>query len=103
MKIIGIYSLITVLLSNSLIYRDNTEKADTKRSGYNCLFVGHSYFIPVAQVFNKIPENGFRVQCDYKQTEDNNLEYLIPKIIEKPEIIHDVKIVPNKIEFLIKK
>ena len=53
--------------------------------------------------FNKIPENGFRVQCDYKQTEDNNLEYLIPKIIEKPEIIHDVKIVPNKIEFLIKK
>ena len=53
--------------------------------------------------FNKIPENSFRVQCDYKQTEDNNLEYLIPKIIEKPEIIHDVKIVPNKIEFLIKK
>ena len=53
--------------------------------------------------FNKIPENGFRVQCDYKQTEDNGLDYLIPKIVDKPEIIHDVKIVPNKIEFLIKK
>lgn len=53
--------------------------------------------------FNKIPENSFRVQCDYKQTEDNGLDYLIPKIVDKPEIIHDVKIVPNKIEFLIKK
>jgi len=53
--------------------------------------------------FNKIPENGFRVQCDYKQTEDNNLDYLIPKLVDKPEIIHDVKIIPNKIEFLIKK
>ena len=53
--------------------------------------------------FNKIPENSFRVQCDYKHTEDNNLEYLIPKVVEKPEIIFDVKVVPNKIEFLIKK
>lgn len=53
--------------------------------------------------FNKIPENSFRVQCDYSQTENNGLDYLIPKIVDKPEIIHDVKIVPNKIEFLIKK
>jgi len=53
--------------------------------------------------YNKIPENSFRVQCDYKHTEDNNLEYLIPKVVEKPEIIFDVKVVPNKIEFLIKK
>jgi hypothetical protein len=53
--------------------------------------------------FNKIPENSFRVQCDYKQTEDNNLDYLIPEVVEKPEIIFDVKVIPNKIEFLIKK
>lgn len=53
--------------------------------------------------FNKIPENSFRVQCDYKQSEDNNLDYLIPQVIEKPEIIFDVKVIPNKIEFLIKK
>ena len=53
--------------------------------------------------YNKIPENSFRVQCDYKQTEDNNLDYLIPKLVEKPEMITNVKIIPNKIEFLIKK
>lgn len=53
--------------------------------------------------YNKIPENGFRVQCDFKQTQDNDLDYLIPILVEKPEIITNVKIVPNKIEFLIKK
>ena len=53
--------------------------------------------------YNKIPENSFRVQCDYKQTEENNLDYLIPKLLDKPEIITNVKIIPNKIEFLIKK
>ena len=53
--------------------------------------------------FNKIPENSFRVQCDFKQTEDNNLDYLIPVVVDKPEIIFDVKVIPNKIEFLIKK
>ena len=53
--------------------------------------------------YNKIPENSFRIQCDYKQTQDNNLDYLIPKLVDKPEMITNVKIVPNKIEFLIKK
>ena len=53
--------------------------------------------------YNKIPENSFRVQCDFKQTEDNNLDYLIPTLVDKPEIITNVKIIPNKIEFLIKK
>ena len=53
--------------------------------------------------FNKIPENSFRIQCDYKQTQDNDLDYLIPQLVEKPELITNVKIVPNKIEFLVKK
>ena len=53
--------------------------------------------------YNKIPENGFKVVCDYRQTEDNQLDYLIPRLIEKPEIISDVKIIPGKIDFLIKK
>jgi len=52
--------------------------------------------------YNKISDNSFKIQCDYKETESNNLEYLIPKIVEKPEILFDVKVIPNKIEFLIK-
>lgn len=53
--------------------------------------------------YNKISENSFVIQADFKHTEDNNLDYLIPKIIEKPEILYDVKLIPNKIEYLIKK
>ncbi len=53
--------------------------------------------------YNKISENNFKVQCDFKEVESNNLEYLIPKIVEKPEMVFDVKVIPNKIEFLIKK
>ena len=53
--------------------------------------------------YNKITENSFVIQCDYRETMDNNLEYLVPKIIEKPNILFDVKIVPNKIEYLVKK
>lgn len=53
--------------------------------------------------YNKISENSFKIQCDYKHTTDNNLDYLIPKIVEKPDILFDVKVIPNKIEYLIKK
>lgn len=53
--------------------------------------------------YNKISENSFEVICDYKETEDNNLDYLIPKIVEKPDILFDVRVIPNKIEFLIKR
>jgi len=53
--------------------------------------------------YNKISENSFVIQCDYLHTENNNLEYLIPTIVKKPKILFDVKIIPNKVEFLIKK
>ena len=60
------------------------------------------YQVPIKD-YNKITQNSFVVQCDYKESVDNNLEYLIPKIIEKPDVLFDVKIVPSKIEFLTKK
>lgn len=60
------------------------------------------YQVPL-KYYNNITENSFEIICDYKETADNNLDYLIPKIIEKPDILFDVKVVPNKIEFLVKK
>ena len=53
--------------------------------------------------YNKITKNSFVIHCDYRETVDNGLEYLVPKIIEKPNILFDVKIVPNKVEYLVKK
>ncbi len=53
--------------------------------------------------YNKISKNSFIIQCDYRHTEKNNLEYLIPSIVDMPEILFDVKLIPNQIEFLIKR
>ncbi|AOW19411.1 CdaR family protein [Urechidicola croceus] len=53
--------------------------------------------------FNKITEENINVVCDYAQSESNNLNYLIPQLIEKSTLITSVRIEPNKIEFLIEK
>ncbi|OSY88597.1 hypothetical protein WH52_06370 [Tenacibaculum holothuriorum] len=53
--------------------------------------------------FNKITEDSFSVECDYLQTQKNNVSYLIPKLINKPEMVTSVRIIPNKIDFLINK
>ncbi len=53
--------------------------------------------------YNKVVSESFKVICDFKESQNNNLDYLIPKIVEQPDMITSVKIVPNKIEYLIKK
>lgn len=53
--------------------------------------------------FNKIDENFFEVVCDYSTTLNNNLNYLIPKVTVKSNILKNYKLVPNKIDFLIQK
>jgi hypothetical protein len=51
--------------------------------------------------FNAIRKNSFSVECDYRISEKNGFTYLIPKIIKQPDFVRNVKIVPNKIEYLI--
>lgn len=53
--------------------------------------------------FNKIDKNFFEVVCDYSLSKENNLDYLLPKLIVKPSFIKSFKVVPNKIDFLIQK
>ncbi len=53
--------------------------------------------------FNKINEKDFQVICDYNESLNNNLDYLIPRITKKSSMVKDVKIIPNKIEFLLEK
>lgn len=53
--------------------------------------------------FNKITKETIEIVCDYKDSEDNNLTYLIPKLKVQSSLITSVRIVPNKIEFLIEK
>ncbi|TVZ55454.1 hypothetical protein OD91_0702 [Lutibacter sp. Hel_I_33_5] len=51
--------------------------------------------------FQKISKNSFSVVCDYKISEENNLNYLLPKVKAKSSMVTSVKIVPEKIEYLI--
>ena len=53
--------------------------------------------------FNKIDKNSFKIICDYSHSELNNLTYLVPKISNKPNFVTSIKLMPNKVEFLIQK
>ena len=53
--------------------------------------------------FNKVNATSFQVICDYQHSIDNGLNYLIPKVIAKPDFVTSVIINPNKVEFLIQK
>lgn len=53
--------------------------------------------------FKKITANDFEVYCDFAYSKENGLNYLVPKITTVSGLITNVKIVPDKIEFLIQK
>ena len=60
-------------------------------------------FVVALSNYAKVSETSFTVECDFKISENNNLSYLIPKVITQPDFIKSVKIVPLKIDFLIQK
>ena len=53
--------------------------------------------------FNKVNSNSFKIVCDYQQSINNNLNYLIPRVIIKPDFVTSVKLTPTKVEFLIQR
>lgn len=53
--------------------------------------------------FSKISAKNIKVVCDFKLSEEHNLDYLIPSLLEQSSLISSVRFVPSKIEFLIEK
>ena len=53
--------------------------------------------------FAKVSEASFVVECDYELAVKNDVGYLIPKITTEIDFIKNIKIIPNKIDFLIQK
>lgn len=53
--------------------------------------------------FNKVNSSSFKIVCDFQQSISSQLSYLIPKVILKPDFVTSVKIIPNKVEYLIQK
>ncbi len=60
------------------------------------------YTVPFSD-YNKVVPESFKVICDYRETKEGELDYLIPKIVDKPAMVSSVRVVPKKIDFLIKK
>jgi hypothetical protein len=61
------------------------------------------FFVVGLSNFNKIDKNFFKVVCDYNISKENNLRYLLPKVVAKSSFIKSFKVFPNKIDFLIQK
>lgn len=53
--------------------------------------------------YKTIDTNDFEIRCDYKKSIQKGLNYLVPEIVSKPSLVSKIRIVPNKIEYLIKK
>ncbi|WP_299103796.1 YbbR-like domain-containing protein [uncultured Tenacibaculum sp.] len=53
--------------------------------------------------FNKISSESFVIICDYQKALNDNVNFLIPQIKDKPTMISSVRLSPNKIDFLINK
>ncbi|WP_127846364.1 YbbR-like domain-containing protein [Psychroflexus aestuariivivens] len=49
--------------------------------------------------FEKIDENDFTVECEYKEDED----FMIPKIVEHPKSLKHLNLNINKVDYLVKK
>lgn len=58
-----------------------------------------SYYTSLSQ-FNSITAKDFRVECDYSMISDDQT-YLIPEIALKPSTVKNVKIMQQRIEFII--
>ena len=63
-------------------------------------FVKVTYRIALSN-FNKIDSSTFLIECDYSISENNNLPYLIPKLVGNSSMIKNARISPQKIDFLI--
>lgn len=53
--------------------------------------------------FNKVSSNSFVVECDFAYSNSQNLSYVIPKVIQKPRFVKNIKLVPQTIDYLIQK
>jgi hypothetical protein len=60
-------------------------------------------FVVALSQFSRVSAASFVIECDYEMSSKNELGYLIPKIILKPDFVENIKIIPTKIDFLIQK
>jgi hypothetical protein len=53
--------------------------------------------------YDKVKASDFQVICDYAKTKKDSLDYLIPEVRKKSNLVTEVELTPKKIEYLILK
>ncbi len=53
--------------------------------------------------YKKIAANDFKIVCSYLESEVEGTNYLIPRLMEKPTLVSSIRLVPDRIEYLIQK
>lgn len=53
--------------------------------------------------YNKVSSNLFVIECDFKEAQENNLGFMIPKVVSFPSFIKDLHLNTQKIDFFITK
>ena len=53
--------------------------------------------------YKKIAASDFKVICNYEKFEGRDTHYLVPKLLEKPTLVSSIRLVPDRIEYLIQK
>lgn len=51
--------------------------------------------------YSKVTPETFEIICDYQESLNNKLDYLIPEVHRFPGLVSNIKVIPSKIEFLI--
>lgn len=60
------------------------------------------YTVKLSQ-FDQVNENSFKIICDFEALEDGRFSFLIPKVAFQQDFIKSIRLVPDKIDFLIQK
>ncbi|MCK0132236.1 hypothetical protein MWU59_12060 [Flavobacteriaceae bacterium F08102] len=56
--------------------------------------------IPIS-AYKEIDKNDFKIGCDFRRSQKNELSYLIPVMLSQPDFVSSVRIIPDQIEFFI--
>lgn len=53
--------------------------------------------------YKKIAALDFKIVCNYNKSLSDSTRFLVPELVKKPSLVSSIKMIPNQIEFLIKK
>lgn len=53
--------------------------------------------------YNKISANDFKIVCNYVKSDKEGTQFLVPELVTKPSLVSAIKLIPNRIEYLIQK